>query len=162
MVEKRFRIALRPAGRRVSGMGAGEVPQRTFIGGMRVPLWGFALFGGWNVTYPLVKLTLFAEGLLLEPTWRFRPFRLLVPVWEARYEELSELRRREDRGRDVRDPLPCWRARDPTGASGPALWTARNAVAKSRDHAVTGLRQTSGYEHRRGATRGTPTAPAGW
>ncbi len=88
----RFRIAF-PGSRRVAGLGVGVAPERTFIGGVRAPLWGFNLVGGWNATVPFARLSLFAEGLRLGSSLPFLPLKFLVPVptWEARYEELSEV-----------------------------------------------------------------------
>ena len=90
MNEKPFRISIVPGASRRAQIEAGEGITRTFIGGMRVPAPVFNLFGGWNVTYPLVRLRLFSHGLRLESTLPF-PFAALVPTWEARYDELSEV-----------------------------------------------------------------------
>jgi hypothetical protein len=71
---------------------AGAIPERSFIGGMRLP-WsvsGRNWFGGYNATWPLVRLSLFSDGLRLRGT-RFAVVTSLIPVWEARYDELSEV-----------------------------------------------------------------------
>lgn len=76
-------------GRHVRGLGVGELPVRTFVGGMRVPVWGMNIVGGWNVTYPFVRLSLFREGLRVNAARP--PLSLLVPRWEATYGELQEV-----------------------------------------------------------------------
>lgn len=90
MKDERSKISVIPGASRRAQIGVAESPQRTFIGGMRVSAPGFNLFGGWNVTYPLVRLSLFTQGLRLASTLPF-PFAVLVPTWEARYDELSEI-----------------------------------------------------------------------
>jgi hypothetical protein len=80
---------MRRPGRAVTGAALGKEPLQTFIGGMRVPLWGRNVLGGWNVTFPFVRLTLFSEGLRVSASVPF--LSPLVPKWEARYEELVEI-----------------------------------------------------------------------
>ncbi|HUC15622.1 MAG TPA: hypothetical protein VMS00_14325 [Acidimicrobiales bacterium] len=58
---------------------------------MRAPWPGFNIFGGWNATIPFARLSFFSEGLRLGSSIRFLPFRALMPVWEARYDELTEV-----------------------------------------------------------------------
>lgn len=42
-----------------------------------------------SATWPLVRLSLLAEGIRLESSVRF--LRFVVPIWEARYDELAEV-----------------------------------------------------------------------
>lgn len=58
------------------------VPERSFTGGMR-----YGNFGVANWTYPLVRLDMYESGLELRATYRFLSW--LVPVWRARYDEIS-------------------------------------------------------------------------
>jgi hypothetical protein len=78
-------------GRLVARLGEGQVPARTFIGGMRVPLWGVNILGGWNVTFPFARLSLFADGIRISGSSNILRFVFLVPTWEARHEELVEV-----------------------------------------------------------------------
>jgi hypothetical protein len=78
-------------GRLVAGLGHGQLAMRAFVGGVRTPLWHVTLLGGWNVTYPLANLSLFDDGLRISGNRRLLPFSILVPKWEARYEELTEV-----------------------------------------------------------------------
>lgn len=59
-----------------------EVPLCTFRGGMRYGATGIA-----NWTHPLVTLVVYPSGVELRSTSRW--LQVLVPVWRARYEELS-------------------------------------------------------------------------
>lgn len=78
-------------GRLVAGLGNGQLATRAFIGGVRAPLWHLNLLGIWNVTFPFAKLTLFDDGLRISGNRRLLPMSILVPKWEARYEELMEV-----------------------------------------------------------------------
>lgn len=78
-------------GRLVAGLGHEQLALRAFVGGVRVPLWHVNFLVGWNVTYPFAKLTLFEDGLRISGYRRLIPISLLVPKWEARYEELREV-----------------------------------------------------------------------
>lgn len=84
-------IGLRTPGRLVAGFDERHGPTRTFIGGLRVPLWGANILGGWNVTAPFARLSLFDGGLRISGSTRVLSFLLPVPTWEARYEELTEV-----------------------------------------------------------------------
>jgi hypothetical protein len=58
---------------------------------MRVPLWGVNILGGWNVTFPFARLSLFADGIRISGSSNILRFVFLVPTWEARHEELVEV-----------------------------------------------------------------------
>jgi len=59
---------------------------------MRVPFWGINILGGWNVTYPFARLSIFADGVRVSRGKKiFFPFSFLVPTWEARHDELVEV-----------------------------------------------------------------------
>ena len=68
-------------GRKTGAVDGGHPPDESFLGGMRL--------GGYNATWPLVRLNLYPAGLRMEPPVRF--LRFLVPTWEARYDELIEV-----------------------------------------------------------------------
>lgn len=57
----------------------------SFVGGMRYGYTGFA-----NWTRGWVTLDIYQSGLELRPRYTF--LRFLVPVWRARYDEISEVR----------------------------------------------------------------------
>jgi hypothetical protein len=59
-----------------------EVLDASFVGGMR-----YGYIGGVNWTYPMVTLDIYESGLELRST--FSVLRFLVPVWRARYDEIS-------------------------------------------------------------------------
>ena len=73
-------LSLLPPSRHVLSSGADSDADGSFFGGMRR--------GGYNATIPLVRLKLFPEGLRLESSSRL--LRKLVPVWEAKYREITE------------------------------------------------------------------------
>jgi hypothetical protein len=60
----------------------GGASLHTFRGGMRYGSTGIA-----NWTHPLVTLAVYPAGVELRSTFRW--LQVLVPVWRARYEELS-------------------------------------------------------------------------
>jgi hypothetical protein len=60
------------------GDGTAEV---SYIGGMRL--------GGFNATWPLVRLDLFPTGIRMHSSIRL--LRSMIPRWEARFEELQEV-----------------------------------------------------------------------
>jgi hypothetical protein len=70
-----------PTGRRDVGLVEGSGSSRSFVGGMRLMLF--------NATWPLVRLKLLEEGLRLESS--IRVLRWLVPVWEIRFDDVSEV-----------------------------------------------------------------------
>jgi hypothetical protein len=57
----------------------------SFVGGMRYGYTGFANWGR-----GLVTLDIYQSGLELRPRYSF--LRFLVPIWRARYDEISEVR----------------------------------------------------------------------
>ena len=59
--------------------------QLSFVGGMRYGMTGLA-----NWTWPMVRLNLLEEGICLCPSARW--LKPLVPIWEARYGEMTEVR----------------------------------------------------------------------
>ncbi len=86
-VAGRRRIPLVPTDRLVGGLDGVSKPERSFLGGIRL---GRALGGrGYNATWPLVRLSLFPEGLRMESSRRF--LAPIVPVWEVRFDEISEV-----------------------------------------------------------------------
>ena len=72
-----------PSGRRVADLGQGAGTADSFVGGMRI--------GWYTATRPLVRLTLFSEGLSMEASESRRLMRRSVPVWQARYDDLAEV-----------------------------------------------------------------------
>lgn len=70
-------------GRLTTGLNPEGKATRSFIGGMCLG----GVFRGTNATWPLARLDLFSNGFRIRPsTWLLRP---LLPVWEARFDELS-------------------------------------------------------------------------
>jgi hypothetical protein len=57
-------------------------PKKSYVGGMRLK--------SFNATLPLVRLDLFEDALRMRSSIRL--LNRLVPVWEARFEELTEVR----------------------------------------------------------------------
>ncbi len=57
-------------------------PSLSYIGGMRR---GFTGIGNW--TYPLVRLRIYEDGLELGPSVPI--LKALVPIWRARFEDIS-------------------------------------------------------------------------
>jgi hypothetical protein len=55
---------------------------RSFVGGQRTGLW--------NATWPLVRLDLYSDRIRLRPSTRL--LRALVPPWEARFADITEVR----------------------------------------------------------------------
>jgi hypothetical protein len=86
---KKPRAYIRSLDRRVEGLDLGSTVDASFVGGMRMGgpsgTWRFGL----NVTWPLVRLSLFPSGLRMEASNRVHSGG--IPVWEARYDELSEI-----------------------------------------------------------------------
>ena len=62
--------------------GVRHAPLRSFIGGQGSRLR--------NVGWPLARMDLYSDMIRLRPIARF--LRVLVPTWEARFEEISEVR----------------------------------------------------------------------
>ena len=72
---------------RTADLGTITAPLAEFYGGVR---YGGVLRGRYvNPVFQLVKLRIFASGLRI--SGRFRRMSLLVPLWEARFEELGEI-----------------------------------------------------------------------
>jgi hypothetical protein len=84
---RRSRLS-RPAGR-VIGLNRSARPDCSFIGGMRLGFAGMRHVS-WNANWPWVRLSLFMDGLCLEPNIRFIEW-YTAPVWEAHYEDLAEV-----------------------------------------------------------------------
>lgn len=61
-----------------------EAAAESFVGGVR---FGFTGIG--NRTWPMARLTLLREGVRIGPSVPW--LSVLVPVWEARYEDLGEV-----------------------------------------------------------------------
>lgn len=61
------------------------VLMKSFVGGMRYGYTGFA-----NWSRGLVTMDIYQSGLELRPRYSF--LRFLVPIWRARYDEISEVR----------------------------------------------------------------------
>lgn len=78
--------AARPviASLRRSASPGDTVLERSFTGGMRYGFMGIA-----NWTSPLVTLDMYGSGLELRSTYSF--LRFLVPVWRARYDQISSV-----------------------------------------------------------------------
>jgi hypothetical protein len=70
-----------PANRMAAGVDDGQVPKLSYRGGMR--------YGGFNATWPFARLDLFSSGLRLRSN--IKHFQRLIPIWEARFEELKEV-----------------------------------------------------------------------
>jgi hypothetical protein len=71
----------RAVGERHVDLGDLEV-QGSFLGGLRL--------NGFDGTWPLVRMDLFASGLRLGPSKT--PVRRIIPVWEARWSEVTDIR----------------------------------------------------------------------
>jgi hypothetical protein len=57
-------------------------PKKSYVGGMRLKTF--------NATLPLIRLDLFEDALRMRSSIRL--LNRLIPIWEARFEELSEIR----------------------------------------------------------------------
>jgi len=68
-----------------SGLESGGGPRRSFIGGMN---WG-GFINYWNITTPFARLEIFSNGIRVGPS--FRMFRPMLPLWEARFDELQSV-----------------------------------------------------------------------
>jgi hypothetical protein len=65
----------------VAGIDESQEPTVSYLGGMR--------FGGYNATWPFVRLHIFRRGLRLQSSTRL--LRGLIPTWAARFDEIKEV-----------------------------------------------------------------------
>jgi hypothetical protein len=66
----------------IGGSGVGDTLLQSFVGGQRTGLW--------NATWPLVRMDLYRDRVRLRPSARI--LRILVPPWEAAFEDITEVR----------------------------------------------------------------------
>lgn len=62
--------------------GGEKTPTHSFVGGRRTGLL--------NATWPLVRMDLYGDGIRFRPSARF--LHALIPTWEARFDEITEVR----------------------------------------------------------------------